>query len=434
MANIVILGTQWGDEGKGKIVDLIAEHFDIVTRHQGGHNAGHTVRIGDQKFILTLVPSGILRPGTKAVIGNGLVINPKAMLEQIEMLKAAGVDVEGSLLISNRAHVIFPFHEMMEKASEKTPGKTRIGTTSRGIGPCYEDKVGRRGIRLAELLDNASFAERFRALAEEKNAIANALGIHESWDMAQVCEQYKQYAEALRPYVCDTSQYLNRAILEGKRVLFEGAQGTMLDIDHGTYPFVTSSNSTAGGVATGLGVSPTHIDAVVGISKAYATRVGGGPFPTEDRGARGDALREHGREFGTVTGRPRRCGWFDVPQCRYAHTVNHFQSMVVTKLDVLDHLETIPLCTAYRHHGKLLDEMPALANVLEAAEPVYEELPGWQCSTEGITEFEKLPAAAQSYLQRLEEMTGVEVGAVSTGPERDQTIIRRGSQLEALLQ
>jgi len=433
MANVVILGTQWGDEGKGKIVDLFADRFEVVTRQQGGHNAGHTVRVKDKTFILTLVPSGILRPGAKAVIGNGVVIDPRALLKEIDTLRGLGIEVAGNLFVSNRAHVIFPFHRMMEKASENSPGKVRLGTTSRGIGPCYEDKIGRRGIRLADLLDRSTFSERFQAIAEEKNIIATALGIHEPWDLQEICKQYQQFAEKLRPFVCDTAKYLNEAIRAGKRVLFEGAQGTMLDIDHGTYPFVTSSNATAGGVATGLGVSPVHVDAVVGISKAYATRVGSGPFPTEDRGDSGNRLREKGNEFGTVTGRPRRCGWFDVPLCRYSHTINSFASMVITKLDVLDPFETIPVCVGYRYRGEIMDEMPALSRVLEEIEPLYEERPGWSCSTEGITEFSALPPAAQDYLKYLEDQTGVEVGCVSTGPERDQTIIRRGSKLEALL-
>jgi adenylosuccinate synthase len=433
MANVVILGTQWGDEGKGKIVDLIADRFDVVTRQQGGHNAGHTVRVKDKTFILTLIPSGMLRPGAKGVIGNGVVINPQALLKEIDTLRALGVECSGNLFVSNRAHVIFPFHQMMERASENSPGKVRLGTTSRGIGPCYEDKIGRRGIRLVDLLDRSTFSERFQAIAEEKNIIATALGIHEPWDLQEICAQYQGYAEKLRPYVCDTSKYLNDAIRSGKRVLFEGAQGTMLDIDHGTYPFVTSSNATAGGVATGLGVSPVHVDAVIGITKAYVTRVGSGPFPTEDEGEQGVRLREKGHEFGTVTGRPRRCGWFDVVLCRYAHTVNHFASMVVTKLDVLDSFETIPVCVGYRYRGEVIEEMPALSRVLEEIEPVYEDRPGWNCSTEGITEYDKLPAAARDYLKYLEDKTEVEIGCVSTGPERDQTIIRKGSKLETLL-
>jgi adenylosuccinate synthase len=404
-----------------------------VARSQGGHNAGHTVRVGEQQFILKLIPSGILRAGRKAVIGNGLVIDPGALLSEIDALEKVGVQIAGNLYVSNRAHVIFPFHRMMEKASESTPGKVRIGTTSRGIGPSYEDKIGRRGIRMAELLDERSFEERFRVLAQEKNTIAEALGIHEPWDIDAICKEYKGYAERLRPYVCDTSRLISEALRDGQRVLFEGAQGTMLDVDHGTYPYVTSSNATAGGVCTGLGVSPTHIDAVIGITKAYATRVGEGPFQTELHGPDGDKLRDWGNEFGSVTGRPRRCGWLDLPLLRYAHMVNHFDSLIVTKLDVLDRLEKIKVCTGYKHGGKALEEMPPLAYVLQEIEPVYTELPGWNCPTDGITEFEKLPQAAKDYLGFIEDNTGVEVGTVSTGPERDQTMLVPDSKLVRLL-
>ena len=433
MANVAILGTQWGDEGKGKIVDLIADRFDVVARAQGGHNAGHTVHIGGRKFILKLVPSGILRPGKKVVVGNGVVIDPAALLTEIDTLEQAGVEVSGNLFVSNRAHVIFPYHRMMERASEDAPGKVRIGTTSRGIGPSYEDKVGRRGIRLAELIDAETFRDRFRAIAEEKNIIAQALDIHEPWDIDAIAQQYQGYADRLRPFVCDTSAYLQQAIGEGKRVLFEGAQGTMLDIDHGTYPFVTSSNATAGGIATGLGVSPVCIDAVVGIAKAYSTRVGSGPFQTEADDDRADLLREEGVEFGSVTGRPRRCGWFDVPLLKYAHRINGFASLIITKLDVLDRLDTIPVCTAYRYRGEILPEMPALLRVLEAVEPVYDKRPGWSSPTQGITDYDSLPQAAKDYLTYLADQTGVEVGAVSTGPERNETILAPGSKLESLL-
>ena len=433
MANVLIVGAQWGDEGKGKIVDLISEHFDLITRHQGGHNAGHTVYVGPRKFILTLVPSGIIRPGKKAVIGNGLVINPAHLLKEIETLEGLGVEIRGNLFISNRAHVIFPYHPMMEKATEATPGKVRIGTTSRGIGPCYEDKIARRGIRLADLLDTETFPERFQAVAEEKNAILKALDIYEPWDIDEVCREYLEYAERLRPFVCDTAQVVSNAVREGQRILFEGAQGAMLDIDHGTYPFVTSSNATGGGVCTGLGVSPTVVDAVIGIAKAYATRVGGGPFPSEDHGPDADALRKHGGEFGTVTGRPRRCGWFDLPLSNYVHMVNGLTSIIITKLDVLDHRETIPVCTGYRYQGETLSEMPALSRVLEAVEPVIEERPGWHCSTRGVKSYEELPQAAKDYLAYLEDKMEVEIGGISTGPEREETIIREGSKLAGLL-
>lgn len=431
MANVVVLGAQWGDEGKGKIVDLIAENFDVCARAAGGHNAGHTVKVGDKNYVLSLVPSGILR-GKKAVIGNGLVIDPKALLKEIETLESLGADVQSHLSVSHRAHVIFPYHRMMERASEAKEGKVKIGTTSRGIGPAYEDKIARRGFRLVEMLHWDTFPEQFRALAAEKNCIAEALEIHEPWDIDEILEEYMGYAERLRPFVCDTIQLLNDEIRSGKNILFEGAQGTMLDIDHGTYPFLTSSNATVGGVCTGCGVSPRRIDGVIGITKAYATRVGGGPMATELHGDAGDELRKAGHEFGTVTGRPRRCGWFDIPLMQYAHTVNHFSSVVLTKLDVLDYLESIPVCTGYKYKGEMLDAMPALSDVYENVEPVYEERPGWHTSTVGVTEFSELPQKAQDYVKYLEEQIGVEIGCVSTGPERDETIIRKGSEFARL--
>ncbi len=432
MANLVVLGIQWGDEGKGKIVDLIADRFDYVARSTGGHNAGHTVRIGEKTFILSLIPSGLMR-GKKGVIGNGVVIDPAALLEEIETLEGLGVEVRGNLSVSHRAHVIFPYHRMMERASEASDGKIKIGTTSRGIGPSYEDKAARRGMRMAELLDVESFPRRFRAIAAEKNTIAAALGIHEPWEIDEILAEYQGYAERLRPFVADTIELLNGEIRGGKKVLFEGAQGTMLDIDHGSYPFVTSSNATAGGVCTGSGVSPRHIDGVIGIAKAYATRVGGGGFATELNDAAGDELRKAGAEFGTVTGRPRRCGWFDIPLARYATAVNALSSLVVTKLDVLDYLESIPVCTGYRYKGELIQGMPALAEVYEQVEPVYEERPGWATSTAGITDFAKLPPKAKDYIGYLEDRLEVEIGCISTGPERDETIVRGGSELERLI-
>src|ERR1044071_3507724 len=317
MRNIIILGSQWGDEGKGKIVDLFADRFDLVARYQGGHNAGHTVFIGDRKYVLKLIPSGILRPGRKAVIGNGLVIDPAALLAEIEALESAGVAVQGNLFISNRAHVLFPVHRMMEKLSEARPGRVSIGTTSRGIGPCYEDKTGRRGIRIADLLDSAFFRAQYDSVMQEKVEIARCLGIDEELDFAAIRAEYEAFAARVRPMVCDTATLLNRAIRDGQSVLFEGAQGTMLDIDHGTYPFVTSSSASAGGACTGTGVAPTRIQGVIGVAKAYITRVGSGPFPTEALDGAGEQIRRRGNEFGAVTGRPRRCGWFDVPLLRY---------------------------------------------------------------------------------------------------------------------
>ncbi len=433
MRNVIILGSQWGDEGKGKIVDLFAERFDIVARYQGGHNAGHTVFIGEKKFVLKLIPSGILRPGKKAVIGNGLVIDPAALLSEIDTLQAAGVEVTRNLFISNRAHVLFPEHRMMEKMSEGREGRISIGTTSRGIGPCYEDKTARRGIRIADLLDTEFFRAQYDSVMEEKVVIARSLGIDSALDLRAIRDEYESFAERIRPMVCDTSVLLNDAIRAGKTVMFEGAQGTMLDIDHGTYPFVTSSSASAGGACTGTGVAPTRIQGVLGVSKAYITRVGGGPFPTEAFDGAGDRIRERGKEFGAVTGRPRRCGWFDVPLLRYTANINGFDSLVITKLDVLDEFDQIPVCVGYKIGGKAVTEMPATVAEIEKLEPVYECVPGWSSSTFGISNFEELPAKAKQYIAFLEECTGVEVGCVSTGPERNQTIVRPGSRFEQLI-
>ena len=429
MSNLVVLGAQWGDEGKGKIVDLFSQRFDIVARYQGGHNAGHTVRVGDKKFILKLIPSGILRPGVKAVIGNGLVIDPAALIAEIEALESTGVDVRGQLAISNRAHVIFPFHRLVEKISENRKDRVAIGTTSRGIGPCYEDKIARRGIRLADLVDDESFPAFYDALAEDKQTLSRAFGIREQIDYEQIKREYEQLAARLRPMVCDTAALLNRAIDAGQRVLFEGAQGTMLDVDHGTYPFVTSSSATAGGVSTGTGVPPNRIGAVVGVTKAYVTRVGAGPFPTEALGQGGEELRRIGNEFGAVTGRPRRCGWFDVPLLKYTSMLNGFDSLAVTKLDVLDHLDQIPVCTGYRLRGREITEMPATAQAVQALEPVYTNREGWCSPTAGMTRYEELPQRARDYLEFLEASVGVEIGCISTGPERDETIFKPGSKL-----
>lgn len=433
MANLIVLGAQWGDEGKGKIVDLFSENFDIVARYQGGHNAGHTVYVGPQKFVLRLIPSGILRPGVKAVIGNGVVIDPLALLEEIESLEKGGIDVRAQLLVSNRAHVIFPFHRMVEKVSEAREDRVAIGTTSRGIGPCYEDKIGRRGIRIADLVSPQGFDSLYRMLAEDKVTLAKAFRVSETIDFEAILEQYKQLAERLRPMVCDSASYLAAARAAGKKILFEGAQGTMLDIDHGTYPFVTSSNASAGGACTGAGVPPTAIQGVIGVSKAYITRVGAGPFPSEVEGPAGDHIRKVGNEFGSVTGRPRRCGWFDVPLLKYTTAINGFDSLIITKLDVLDDLDEIPVCVGYKVNGVLVSDMPATNEEVSAIEAVYETLPGWKTSTRGVTDLNAIPAKARDYLNFLEEKTGVEVGCVSNGPERNETLIVPGSKLEKLL-
>jgi adenylosuccinate synthase len=429
MGNIIVLGAQWGDEGKGKVVDLFSEKFSIVARYQGGHNAGHTVFIGDKKFVLKLIPSGILRPGIQAVIGNGVVVDPAALLDEMEKLQSAGIDVTKQLVISNRAHVIFPFHRIVEKMSEARQDRVPIGTTSRGIGPCYEDKTGRRGIRIADLYERESFCAMYTSLAEDKQLLAQTFNIQETIDYEKIRDQYLKFADRIRPMVCDTAQFLNDAMRAGKRVLFEGAQGSMLDVDHGTYPFVTSSSATAGGACIGAGVPPTAISGVIGVSKAYTTRVGSGPFPTELHGEEGERIRRAGNEYGAVTGRPRRCGWFDSPLLRYTAMINGFSSLVITKLDVLDEFDEILVCTEYRN----TKEMPATFHALEAVEPVYEKLPGWKSVTRGLTHEKDLPPRARDYLKFLTEHTEVEVGCISTGPERDETILIEGSRMDQLL-
>jgi len=433
MSNIIVLGAQWGDEGKGKIVDLFSESFDVIVRYQGGHNAGHTVYVGPRKFVLKLIPAGILRPDKRAVIGNGLVIDPGALMSEIASLRGNGVEVEKQLSISDRAHVIFPYHPLVEKLSEAREGRTAIGTTSRGIGPAYEDKYGRRGIRVADLLDHDFLREAFKVLAEDKQTVLAAFKLSDRIDAGAICAQYEELAELIRPMVTDTARLLNREIRAGKRIMFEGAQGTMLDIDHGTYPFVTSSNASAGGACTGAGVPPTAIDGILGVSKAYITRVGGGPFPTEIHGEAGDALRKAGNEFGAVTGRPRRCGWFDVPLLKYTAAINGFDSLVLTKLDVLDGMKEIDVCTTYRLRGEEIDWLPASIRDVEALEPVYETVPGWEGKTAGITKYEELPEGARRYIEFLEEKTGVEIGCVATGPERDETFVRPGTKMAKLL-
>ena len=430
---VVVVGAQWGDEGKGKIVDVLSENFSVVARYAGGHNAGHTVIRGGKKFILQLIPCGILRQGCRAVIGNGVVLDPMALLREIATLREAGVPVQGpgvsddasraNLFISNRAHLILPYHRMIELAAENAPGRVKIGTTSRGIGPAYEDKMGRRGLRVADLLDPALLRKHIANACAEKNLIAHALFNTEPLDADAMYTEYARAAEQVAPFVCDTAVLLNQALADGESILFEGAQGTMLDIDHGTYPFVTSSSATSGGAVTGTGVGPTAIQSVIGITKAYCTRVGEGPFPTEVTGPVGNRLRERGKEFGAVTGRPRRCGWLDLPLLRYARMINGISWIVVTKLDVLDDLEEIPVCVAYKVGGKTTVEIPAHASGYERIEAVYEKLPGWRKPTSGITGFAKLPAEARAYLQFVEKESGAQIGMVSTGPDRDQGLL-----------
>jgi adenylosuccinate synthase len=419
----VIVGAQWGDEGKGKIVDVLSENFSIVARYAGGHNAGHTVIIDGKKFILQLVPCGVLREGCQSVIGNGVVLDPIAFLKEVSGLRDAGVKIDGNLFVSNRAHVILPYHRMIELASENAPGRVKIGTTSRGIGPAYEDKMGRRGLRVADLLDLALLRTHIENACREKNMIAHALFNSEPLDPDKMYQEYAEASAKIAPVVCDTAALLNRAIANGQSIVFEGAQGTMLDIDHGTYPFVTSSSATSGGAVTGTGVAPTAIGTVIGVTKAYCTRVGGGPFPTELHDSTADLLRARGNEYGAVTGRPRRCGWLDLPLLRYAAMINGISWLVVTKLDVLDELSEIPVGVGYKIGGKTTEEVPAHASGYEKIDCMYHKLPGWQTSTQGIGQFEKLPRATREYLGFIEKQTGARVGMVSTGPERDQTIL-----------
>jgi adenylosuccinate synthase len=418
----VIVGAQWGDEGKGKIVDVLSENFSVVARYAGGHNAGHTVIINGKKFILQLVPCGVLRTGCRSVIGNGVVLDPLALLKEVGALREAGIKVDGNLFVSNRAHVILPYHRMIELAAENAPGRVKIGTTSRGIGPAYEDKMGRRGLRVADLLDLQLLKKHIENAVREKNMIAHALFNSEPLDADKMYSEYAQAAEKVAPFVCDTAVLLNQALAKGESILFEGAQGTMLDIDHGTYPFVTSSSATSGGAVIGTGVAPTAIDSVIGITKAYCTRVGEGPFPSEDQGDAGQQLRARGNEYGAVTGRPRRTGWLDLPLLRYAGMINGISRLVVTKLDVLDELAEIPVCVGYKIDGKETAEVPSQAFGYEKIEPVYRKMPGWTSSTEGITRFDKLPKLTREYLDFLEKETGAKVGMVSTGPDRDHTI------------
>jgi adenylosuccinate synthase len=419
----VVLGAQWGDEGKGKIVDVLSERFSAVARYAGGHNAGHTVIIKGQKFILQLIPCGILRPDCKAVIGNGVVLDPLAFLKEVGKLRDLGVNVDEQLFVSNRAQVILEYHRMIELAAESAPGRQKIGTTSRGIGPAYEDKMARNGLRVVDMLNTNLLKTHIENACHEKNTIANALFGAKPLDPAKMYEEYARAAEQVAPFVTDTASLLNKTIDAGGSVMFEGAQGTMLDIDHGTYPFVTSSSATSGGAVTGTGVGPTRIGTVIGVTKAYITRVGEGPFPTEIFDEAGELLRARGQEYGAVTGRPRRCGWLDLPLLRYSNQINGTEWLVVTKLDVLDELDEIPVCVGYKINGKLIDTMPADVRGLEAIECVYTRLKGWKQSTEGITEFEKLPKLAQEYLRFQEKESGAKIGMVSTGPDREQTML-----------
>ncbi len=423
--NVVVVGTQWGDEGKGKVVDLLTERAQVVVRFQGGHNAGHTLVIDGEKTVLHLIPSGILRDGVRCLIGNGVVVAPGALVEEIDMLEARGIPVAERLRISASAPLILPVHVALDQARERARGNDAIGTTGRGIGPAYEDKVSRRGLRVGELLDAEAFAERLRGLLEYHNFALEHYFKADPVDFQATLDEALAHGERLRPMIEDTTELLYAELDAGHNLLFEGAQGMMLDIDHGTYPFVTSSNTTSGGAACGTGIGPRALDYVLGIVKAYATRVGGGPFPTELFDDVGKHLAEVGHEFGATTGRARRCGWLDMVALRRAVRVNSVSGLCMTKLDVLDGLETVKVCTAYRVGGEETTALPAGAEALASCEPVYEELPGWSGSTAGITSFEQLPEAARSYLKRIEELAGVPVDIISTGPDRDETIILR---------
>ncbi|MFQ5817061.1 MAG: adenylosuccinate synthase [Terriglobia bacterium] len=429
MNTLVVVGAQWGDEGKGKVVDSLAAGFDVVARYQGGHNAGHTVVVNGRKLILQLVPCGILRPDKWAVIGNGVVLDPAALLNELETLKSLRISWAGRLWISTRAHLNFPFHRELETVAEAARGAQKIGTTSRGIGPAYEDKMGRHGLRVGALLDAEQFEKKLCQLLEEKTKLAWQVFGHALAGCDHLIEQYREYAQRLAPYVTDVPAWLAHARRTGKRILCEGAQGTMLDVDHGTYPYVTSSSAAAGGACTGLGLPPTAIDAVLGVTKAYTTRVGSGPFATEVRGAEADTLRERGDEYGAVTGRPRRCGWLDLMVLRYAAQLNGLTALAVTKLDVLDHLAEIPICLGYRYRGSPVTEMPAEADRLVEVEPVYKTCPGWQTSTRGLTAYDQLPQRARDYLQFVADEVSVEIGFISTGPQRQETIIVPDAQV-----
>ena len=427
MPNVVVVGTQWGDEGKGKIVDLIADNFEIVARYQGGHNAGHTVIIDKQKYVLHLIPSGILHPNKVCVIGNGVVIDPQAFKQEVEMLKDFGV--RGRLFVSNRCHLIMPYHRAVESAEEDRLTDHKIGTTSRGIGPCYEDKMGRKGIQMGDLFHPEIFKAKLHVNVDLKNKILNRVYGVDSLDEQEIYDCNMQLVSELAPFVTDTAEYLSRAIRSGQNILFEGAQGTLLDVDHGTYPFVTSSNATAGGACTGTGVGPSQIDGVIGIAKAYATRVGGGPFPTELKNNLGKHLQKKGVEYGASTGRPRRCGWFDAVVARYACMVNNIDTVVITKLDVLDELEEVHICTGYQYSGASLEYFPTQGRVLDGVVPVYERCTGWKCDTSKINKYQDLPEAAKNYLKRLSSLMQTDISIISTGPDRSETIILEESPL-----
>jgi adenylosuccinate synthase len=423
MPVLVVVGAQWGDEGKGKIIDLLTERADVVARYQGGHNAGHTVVVGMEEFILHLIPSGVLHKGKQCIIGNGVVIDPAALIEEMDGLASRGIAFGENLLISRNAHLIMPYHKAIDVASEKLRGDKKIGTTGRGIGPAYADKISRRGIRMEDLLEPDIFRDKLATNIGEANFILERFYNAPVVNQDQVFEEYMSYAQRLKKYITDTTLFINQAIAKKKNVLAEGAQGTHLDVDHGTYPFVTSSSPTAGGACTGLGIGPNTITEVMGIVKAYTTRVGSGPFPTEQENAMGELLRSRGREFGATTGRPRRCGWVDTLIIRHAVRVNGFTSAAITKLDVLDTLDELKICVGYEYKGKLYEEMPSDLSVLEKCTPRYITMPGWKQTTIGIRKYGDLPKKARAYIEKICRLSGVKPAIISTGARRDETII-----------
>jgi adenylosuccinate synthase len=423
MPVLVVVGAQWGDEGKGKIIDLLTERADVVARYQGGHNAGHTVVVGMDEFILHLIPSGVLHKGKKCIIGNGVVVDPAALIEEMDGLIKRGIKFDTNLLISRNAHIIMPYHKAIDVASERLKGNKKIGTTGRGIGPAYADKISRRGIRMADLLSPERFREKLSLNIGEANFLLERFYNAPLINQDEVYAEYVQYAQRLKKYITDTTLYINEAVAKKKKVLAEGAQGTHLDVDHGTYPFVTSSSPTAGGACTGLGIGPNTIGEVIGIVKAYTTRVGSGPFPTEQDNAMGEHLRERGREYGATTGRARRCGWMDTLIVRHAVRVNGFTSIAITKLDVLDTVDEIKICVGYKHKGKLYKEMPSDLEVLEQCTPQYISMPGWKQTTIGIKKYAQLPKKARAYVEKLCTLCGVKPSIISTGARRDETII-----------
>ncbi|MGB9699179.1 MAG: adenylosuccinate synthase [Thermodesulfobacteriota bacterium] len=426
MANIVIVGMQWGDEGKGKVVDLLTEYADVVVRFQGGNNAGHTVVVGEQTIILHLIPSGALYADKKCVIGNGVVVDPQVLLQEIDELRKLGhFKSDEQLLLSEDAHLIMPYHKLLDVARERLKGEGKIGTTGRGIGPAYEDKVAREGIRVGDLFDKDVFRKKLAANLAIKNSFLTSCLNEKGFDLEEIYKEYTGYAERLKKYVRNTSIFINQQIRNGRHILFEGAQGTHLDVDHGTYPFVTSSNTVAGGACTGAGIGPTKITEVIGVSKAYTTRVGSGPFPTELKDEIGQRIRERGREFGATTGRPRRCGWLDIPLLKDAIRLNGLSGIALTKMDVLSEFATIKICTAYKYGTEVIEEVPSSVEMLAKCEPIYEEFPGWKTELRNFRKFEDLPKPAQDYIKHIEDLTETEVILVSVGERREETILLR---------